>query len=95
MPAAAWRMRVFMEDGAEHLITYDQRDIAKMEALELKGRNTVVRGIAWAAMTRSRKYSGTWEQFNEADCVEAGDPPDAEEATGDDSLDPGRPEASG
>lgn len=85
-----------LDDGRVLHATADQRDLAKAEAQELgPGRRiTWVRFVAWSALSRTRQYGGTWEQFNETDCVEAIDG-DQEEPTGaDEGLDPGRSAAS-
>jgi hypothetical protein len=96
MPAFKASVHVYLEGVDEPvLVEYDQRDVAKMETLELKGRTTVVRGMAWAAMHRQKLYRGAWEKFNEVDCVEVCDPPEAEELNGaEDGLDPGRTDGS-
>jgi hypothetical protein len=87
---------IIFDDEREITVTYDQRDIARMEALEPpRGTTTRVRALAWSAARRAKKYSGTWEQFNQTDCVEVHDAPGAEASDDDDSLDPGRPDTSG
>jgi hypothetical protein len=86
---------IIFDDEREMIVTYDQRDIARMEALDPKGTTTRVRALAWSAAKRAKKYRGTWEQFNEMDCVEVHDAPGAEASDDDDSLDPGRPDTSG
>ena len=37
--------------------------------------------MAWAALVRTQRYSGTWDQFSEQDCV-ALDMPDDEDTEG-------------
>ena len=86
-----------MEDGRVLKGFIDQRDLARYEAEGLPdGKHTHVRFLAWAVLSRTKQYTGTWQQFNETDCVEAID--GAEESTdADDGLDPGQkaPSAGG
>lgn len=85
-------VKVEMDDGRELAVTVDQRDFAKAEGAEITQdtRHMWVRFLAWSALSRRKQYSGTWQEFNEVDCVEASDV--LEEPTGaDDGLDPGRP----
>lgn len=85
-----------MDDGAVHAVAVDQRDLARWEAAVASdlpnGQYTRLRYLAWSALHRTKRYGGTWEQFNTTDCVEVGDPPkDDEEEAGDgaERLDPG------
>jgi hypothetical protein len=82
-----------MDDGRTLVAICDQRDFAAAEAADvgrMENRHSWVRFCAWNAMKRARSYDGSWEKFNERECVEAVDAP-VEEPTGDDDgLDPGR-----
>jgi hypothetical protein len=85
---------VEMDDGRELEIFIDQRDLAAYEAADVpEGQHTYLRFLAWSAMSRQKRYSGPWEQFNTLDCVEVADPPGAEEEDeaedGAERLDPG------
>jgi hypothetical protein len=84
-------VNVELDDGRELRIAVDQRDFAKAEAQEIGqgSRHTWVRFLAWSALSRNKLYGGSWEQFNEVDCVEATDALE-EPAGADESLDPGR-----
>lgn len=82
---------VEMEDGRSVKLSCDQRDFAAVEGADITRvqRHTWVRYMAFSAMCRTKQYSGSWEQFNAVDCVEASDV--VEEADSDDEgLDPGR-----
>jgi hypothetical protein len=79
-----------MEDGRVLRAVVDQRDLARVEAQEIGSdqRVTWVRFLAFAALSRGKQYSGTWESFNETDCVEAIDGAEGPAGT-DEGLDPG------
>lgn len=81
---------VELDDGRSLTVNCDQRDLAKAEAQEVGSdtRHSWVRFLAWSALTRTKQYSGTWQQFNETDCVEASDVQE-EPAGADEGLDPG------
>lgn len=70
----------------------DQRDLAKWEVQPFRDESAPhlrARFLAWSALVRQQLYSGTFEQFNTADCVEVVniDTDDQEDEQG---LDPGR-----
>lgn len=81
---------VALDDDRTLTVTCDQRDFAKAEAQEIDSdtKHTWVRFLAWSALTRTKQYSGTWQEFNEVDCVEASDVQE-EPAGADEGLDPG------
>ena len=89
-------IRVELDDGHALDVVADQRDFAAAEGADIGSSlpNTWVRYCAWSALTRTKKYTGSWEQFNTVDCVEASDAPE-EQPTPDDGLDPGRKGRSG
>jgi hypothetical protein len=92
MAATRTPIQAEMDDGRVLTAMFDQRDMAVMEALELPDRALMLklRALAWSALRRSGQYTGTWEQFNEKDCVEAVDPSaDEDEPEGEQGLDPG------
>ena len=82
---------VEMDDGRTVKVVCDQRDFAAVEGADIgRGQqHTWVRYIAFNAMTRGKQYSGSWEQFNAVDCIEASDVVE-ESDDADDGLDPGR-----
>ena len=84
-------IRAELDDGRTLRGNIDQRDLAKAEAQEISSdaKHTWVRFLAWAVLSRTKQYGGTWEQFNETDCVEAIDGAE-EPASADEGLDPGR-----
>lgn len=79
---------VLMDDGRALSVVADQRDYARAEAQELpeRARLTWVRFIAWSALTRTKQYGGSWEDFNTTDCVDASDVP---EESDDADVEPG------
>lgn len=85
-----------MEDGRVLKVVIDQRDYTAVEEREINPvthRNTYVRFVVFSALTRTKQYGGTWEQFG-TECVEAVDG-EPEESSDADRLDPGRQAASG
>lgn len=87
-------VRAVMDDGRELTAMADQRDLAAAEGAEIDSRltrMTWVRFIAWSALSRSKQYGGSWEEFNTKDCVEASDVAAEVPAGDEDRLDPGRP----
>lgn len=81
-----------MDDGRVLKVFIDQRDYAAVEAEEINPathRNTYVRFVTWAALKRTKQYSGTWAEFNAKDCVEAidGEPEGSDDT---ERLDPGQ-----
>jgi hypothetical protein len=90
-------MTIEMDDGRILKAVVDQRDYAAVEAQEIDSinqRNIWARFIAFNALTRTKQYGGTWEQFNTVDCLEAISH-SQEESTDAESLDPGRPAPTG
>lgn len=85
-----------MDDGRILEAVVDQRDYAKAEGagITLDVTNLWMRYLAWSALKRNKQYGGTWEQFNEVDCVEATDGKTEEPAGADEGLDPGRSASS-
>ncbi len=83
-------MTVELDSGETYDVSIDQRDFAALEAAGIAdgAQTTKVRYVAWNASKRTGRYTGSWEQFNTHDCVEAADR--EEPAAGTDSLDPGR-----
>lgn len=81
-----------LEDGRTLTALVDQRDFARAEGADIgqDTRVTWVRYIAWSALARTKQYTGTWEQFNTTDCVEAIDGDQEEPSGADEGLDPGR-----
>lgn len=82
-------------------VVTDQRDIS---AWEMRGGElpqtefTKVRYVAYAAMTRQKRYAGTFDQFASQDCADVEYRPaagDDEGAEDEQRLDPGRPAAGG
>lgn len=93
MPRIAIPFLVVMDDGRELKLSADQRDIALLEAAGLDGTTFLrVRHLAWTAMRRQHGYKGSWDQFNETDCVEVLDDGDGEAG---EELDPGTPGQNG
>ena len=87
-----------LEDGRTLKALVDQRDFARAEGADIGTdgqRITWVRFITWSALSRTKQYSGTWEQFNDVDCVEALDDDQEEPGGADEGLDPGRPAPGG
>ncbi len=83
---------VEMEDGRIIKVVCDQRDFAAVEGAEIDRHahmHSYIRYMAFSALTRMKKYSGTWEQFNTMDCIEASDVVE-ESDDAEQSLDPGR-----
>jgi hypothetical protein len=94
MPSIDLHMTVRMEDGTEHDVHADQRDIAKWEVqpFAAEGRmNVQMRYLAWSALSRAGDYRQPWERFNNVDCVEAVDGGGAED-DGEDEQGPRPPE---
>jgi hypothetical protein len=98
MPKLETRWLVDLEGHGRLIpVVSDQRELAKREAADLPdGPHTSARFTAWAALVRQNLYSGTWQQFNDKDCIEVvNDPsvpvPDPEDEQG---LDPGNPSTS-
>jgi hypothetical protein len=94
MSLIKFKAHVVLDDGTEKTVVCDQRDLAAAEGADvsrMEARHTWVRFCAWNALRRTKAYGGTWQEFNEVDCVQAQDVPmDAEEPSGDeDGLDPG------
>lgn len=82
MPSIDLHMTVRMEDGTEHDVHADQRDLARWEAQPFFAegrRNLQIRYLAWSALFRGGDYKQPWERFNNVDCVEAVDPDDVED----------------
>ncbi len=81
-----------MDNGTTLTVVVDQRDLARAEAqgIDKSTRHSYVRFLVWAALTRTKQYTGPWEQFNETDCVEAIDEQAEVPAGDDEGLDPGR-----
>ena len=100
-----FELSVLMDDGAEHQVVADQRDIARWEVqpfgwpiikLEEQASMMFFRFIGFSAMIRQRLTTATWDEFNEH-CVEVMpvDDEDGEGTVPDDAGDPGRPALSG
>jgi hypothetical protein len=88
---------VELESGETFRVVADQRDLAALEAQdrpEFALKYTQARFMAWNAAHRSKRYTGTWEQFNTVDALEVGSPeaeePEPDDEAGEDGLDPGR-----
>lgn len=82
-----------MEDGRVLKAVCDQRDFAAAEGADIDRHthvHTWVRYLAFAALTRTKQYGGSWEQFNTLDCIEASDVVVEESGDTDEGLDPGR-----
>lgn len=96
MPQQQFRLYVEL-DGKPFpfRVVADQRDLAAIETradIPDHALQTRVRFLAWRAMVRAGHYTGTWEEFHDSDCVEAGsDEPEKAPAGAEDeqSLDPG------
>lgn len=88
-------VRVVMDDGRELTALVDQRDFARAEAQQIPdtAQQTMVRFYAWSALSRTKQYGGSWEEFNATDCVEATDVLE-EPAGADGEPDPGRTDQS-
>jgi hypothetical protein len=87
---------VLLDDGTEHAVQSDQRDLARWEAQSFAQANnpyTYVRFLAWSAMNRQGLYKHTFERFNERDCVQVS-APDGEDVEGEQGLDPGRSDSA-
>lgn len=90
-------IEVDLDGGQQLRATADQRDFARAEGQGVSSAtiHTWTRAVAWAALTRTGQYSGTWQRFNDVDCIEARDfeleVPDGDE----DGLDPGQSTATG
>lgn len=85
-------MDVELDDGRTLRAVVDQRDFARAEGAEISQgtRHVWARFLAWSALSRTKQYGGTWEQFNETDCVEASDAPPEGPPGDDEGLDPGQ-----
>lgn len=82
-------------DGHTELVVADQRDMARWEvqdAYDPARMHLQVRFYAWSALTREKRYSGTFDKFNVTDCISVTHPTDKdeEEQEGGQGLDPGR-----
>lgn len=90
-------IRAELDDGRTLTAMVDQRDFARAEGADITQdtRITWLRYIAWAALSRTKQYTGSWEQFNDTDCVEADDDKQEEPAGADEGLDPGRSAPTG
>ena len=75
MPSQLFEMLVRMDDGGEHDVVADQRDLAKWEVQDFAGDRPVlqVRFLAWSALSRQGVYRQPWDRFNNVDCVEVVD----------------------
>jgi hypothetical protein len=85
----------YMDDGTELLARADQRDMARWEVQPFSREDRPVlrlRYLAWSALKRQGLYGTTFDTFNERDCMNV-DAPD--EPEGNESLDPGKPVATG
>lgn len=89
------KLEVTMDDGTEYTVFADQRDLAAWEATDVTGgSHTAVRYWAWSCMKRNGQYAGTFQKFNEKDCMQVasvGDEEQAAEQGEGDSLDPTAP----
>ena len=81
MPSQLFEMLVRMDDGSEHEVVGDQRDLAKWEVQDFAGDRPVlqVRFLAWSALSRHGVYRQPWERFNNVDCVEVVDRDEAQQ----------------
>lgn len=85
-------MAVELDDGTFLEETIDQRDFAKAEVSAIdpdQMKHTWIRYLSFCAVTRTGKYKGTWERFNDVDCVEA---KAKARPAADDADDPGQPD---
>lgn len=84
-------VQVVMDDGREIALDIDQRDMvaAEGEGITRESAHAWVRYLAFNNMVRTKQYSGTWQEFNTVDCVQATDVPE-ESGDDDDRLDPGQ-----
>jgi hypothetical protein len=88
-----WDFAVEMQDGTEHAIAADQRDLSRWE-MEPFGTPfneaqtkpvAFARYLAWSAMRRTKVFKGSWEAFQD-ECTEVRQ--DAAQAG--DEVDPGK-----
>jgi hypothetical protein len=97
MPSIKYPLTVEMEDGTEHKVTADQRDVAEWEiqpfgtsGTELSQRAyTAFRFLAFSALRRKEILAKgtTWAKFNR-ECIEVGFDNDETEA----AVDPTQPD---
>ena len=76
MPSIDLHMTVRMEDGTEHDVHADQRDLAKWEVQPFFADNRIhlqSRFLAWSALSRRGDYKQPWDRFNNVDCIEVSD----------------------
>lgn len=88
---------VEMAGGRTLHASVDQREWAQMEAQEFADTAIVTRSrfLAWAGLRRQAAYNGTWQRFNEVDCVNVEDVSaggDDEDQGDEKGLDPGPPD---
>jgi hypothetical protein len=82
---------VELENGETLRAASDQRDFAKWEVQPFYNEDRLhlkARFLAWSASTREGLYKGTFEKFNERDCIEVSVA--GEDGEGEQGLDPGR-----
>jgi len=97
MPKMQTPLIVWLEGRDEPVrATSDQRDLARMEAADLpEGAHTRARFVAWSVLARSGQYPGTWQQFNDRDCIEVESLIPVDDGAGDEQgLDPGQTSTS-
>ena len=84
------RLAVELDAGEKYTVVADQRDLAALEAQDgiLNTNFTRARFLAWRAAKRTKRYTGTWEAWNDHDCAEVVSV-DGDEAEAGDGLDPG------
>jgi hypothetical protein len=88
MGATKVPIEVELDDGTTLVAVVDQRDYARTEAAEIdpvRMKHTWMRHLAFCAVIRTGQYKGTWERFNEVECVEVVERP----APAGDADDPG------
>lgn len=93
MATVRWDFTVEMQDGAEHAVVADQRDLARWEMepfgtpFNLAETRPVAfaRYLAWRAMSRAKLFKGSWEVFQD-ECLEVRQ----EDAQAGDQVDPGK-----
>lgn len=80
-------LTVELDSGETYTVKADQRDYAALEVSDIADglAHTRARHLAWTAAKRAKRYSGTWQAFNEVDCAEVS----VADEEGDESLDPG------
>ena len=102
MPSMIMELNVELEDGSTYQVVADQRDIAKWEiqpfgfpAAQMEDRMSMsmLRFLAWSAMTRQQLTALKWDAFNDQ-CVEAVPLDDEEGSVPADASDPGQPARS-